>query len=301
MMRKQILSKRAAKPLLYTPLFIAASLGLYPAGWQGANIIFDLGGVLVNLSSFAMAKQVGLLKMLYCTLAMRYNPRDLFFKALDEVDLPDVENNNVRDETGRLLPKAMLHWFRGTASSVEIQHSVDRLIENNLKAYNSAEKRFITSVTRSVFDPKTLACTVSFDKEGLAFVLDCIKQGHKVYVLSNWDAESFDYVRSKYADIFELFDGAVVSGHAGVAKPDPAIFYHLLDSYQLDPNNTVFIDDQDENLKSAEALGMHGIKCPQTGGFFSRHDFQSVRAAFELWQIERVLNAQQEKSSYLAF
>jgi len=295
MTRKNIPSELVPKSFLYTPLYIAASLGLYPERLSSSHIIFDLGGVLLNLSSWSMARHVGLFKMLCCMLRLRHKPRDLFFKALDDVDLPAIHNNNVCDESGRAAPKAMLHWFLGAVTCEEVRHAVDRFVDNNQQQYNRAEKTFIRSVVCSIFDPVLFAQSASINKEGLRFVLDCIAQGHKVYILSNWDAESFYYLKLRFPEIFELFDGIVISGHAGAAKPDPAIFYCLLDNYDIDPDNAVFIDDQDENLKSAELLGIHPIKCPKHGRFFPRTDFSAVRTSFESWYIERMLKEHQEQ------
>ncbi len=303
MMRKQIPSELVPKSLLYNSLYIAASLGLYPERLSHSHIIFDLGGVLLNLSSLALARHVGIVKMLCCMLRLRHKPRDLFFKALDDVDLPAIHNNNVCDELGRVAPKAMLHWFLGAVTCHEIRAAVDRFLDNNQQQYNRAEKTFIRSVTCSIFDPVQFAQSASINKEGLRFVFECIAQGHKVYILSNWDAESFYYLKLRFPEIFELFDGIVISGHAGAAKPDPAIFYSLLDNYGIDPGNAVFIDDQDENLKSAEALGIHPIKCSKHGRIFPKADFCSVRTAFEAWYIERMFKEHLEQRSrrYPAF
>jgi len=301
MTRKQLFSKKAVKPLLYTPLFIASALGLYSANnWHAANIIFDLGGVLVNVSSFAMYRCIGLFKLFSCAFGMRKNPRSLFFKMLDEIDLPDIRQHGVCDESGRPLPKGMIHWFRGTASSVEIQSAVERLLGQHSSDYNLAEKRFIKLVTNSVFDPEKLASIVRFEEEALAFLQNCIKQGHKLYVLSNWDSESFNIVRKRYSEIFDLFDGILISGQAGLVKPDPTIFYYLLNRYRLDPRNSVFIDNQEENIQAAGVAGIHGIRCPKTDGWFARQNFEEVRACFDLWQLERALNNQQEKRRSIA-
>ncbi len=52
------------------------------------------------------------------------------------------------------------------------------------------------------------------------------------------------------------FDGTVVSGREGVAKPEPAIFRRLLDRFGLTPNTTLTIDDTRENLETASKLGI---------------------------------------------
>ena len=42
-------------------------------------------------------------------------------------------------------------------------------------------------------------------------------------------------------------------------KPDLQIFRYLLDTYSLEPQASVFIDDQQDNIEAARALGFNGI------------------------------------------
>ena len=51
----------------------------------------------------------------------------------------------------------------------------------------------------------------------------------------------------------------VVSGEERVKKPDRRIFEILLERYELDPGETLFIDDREDNLRAAAALGIDGI------------------------------------------
>ena len=78
------------------------------------------------------------------------------------------------------------------------------------------------------------------------------------YGLSNWSAETFPPQRRRY-EFLSWFDGIVVSGEEGVIKPDPRIFRILLDRYDIDPREAVFIDDNPANAQAAAALGIHGI------------------------------------------
>jgi len=293
--KKFLFDKNPSSSILNSPLYIAAALGLCSDQMPKTNVIFDLGGVLLDLSSFSLVRHIGFIKLLFYYCRMRYAPRDLFFEVLDRVDLPKVQNNNVCDEKGKLLPRAMFHWLCGTASSGEIKSAVEMFMEDNAQVFNNAEKQFIRSVVFSLFDPELFANTIKINKKGFAFVLECIKKGHNVYLLSNWDAESFELIRLRFPEFFELFDGIVISGSVGCAKPDPTIFYHLLEKYELCPEDTVFIDDQKENLKAAEALGIHPIKCSKVGRFFQKNDFMSVRKSFEDWHIERLVNHLLEK------
>jgi 2-haloacid dehalogenase len=82
-------------------------------------------------------------------------------------------------------------------------------------------------------------------------------QGTPLYVLSNWSAETWPRAVERF-DFLELFDGMLISGLEGVAKPDPEI-YRRLERFGIALERAVFIDDRPENIKAANALGMTGI------------------------------------------
>src|SRR5271170_5420960 len=44
-----------------------------------------------------------------------------------------------------------------------------------------------------------------------------------------------------------------------LAKPDPAIYHHVLDAIQTPAEEVLFLDDRQENVLSAEAVGLQGI------------------------------------------
>jgi len=57
----------------------------------------------------------------------------------------------------------------------------------------------------------------------------------------------------------DLFEVVVDSSHAGVRKPDPAIFRLATDALGVAPERCVFLDDFPGNIAAAEALGIRGI------------------------------------------
>ena len=61
------------------------------------------------------------------------------------------------------------------------------------------------------------------------------------------------------------FDGYVISGVEGVAKPDPRIFQLLLGRYRLEPAATVFIDDSPGNVEAARGLGLAAVRYTSAG------------------------------------
>ena len=56
-----------------------------------------------------------------------------------------------------------------------------------------------------------------------------------------------------------LFRGIVISGEIKMIKSEREIFEYLLRRYDLLPTETVFIDDHQPNIQTAQALGLHTI------------------------------------------
>jgi 2-haloacid dehalogenase len=81
----------------------------------------------------------------------------------------------------------------------------------------------------------------------------------RLLALSNWSSDTFVVARPRYP-FLEWFEGLVISGDVGIAKPDPAIFHHLIDRFGLDPAATVYIDDAAANVAAAAELGMLAIR-----------------------------------------
>ncbi|MBI2067141.1 MAG: HAD family phosphatase [Deltaproteobacteria bacterium] len=92
--------------------------------------------------------------------------------------------------------------------------------------------------------------------------LDIVKElsdrGQPLYVLTNWSAETFPRAREIFP-FLSWFKGIVVSGEVRMAKPDPAIFYRLLDTFSFRAEEAVFIDDREENVVAAERIGFYPI------------------------------------------
>ena len=78
----------------------------------------------------------------------------------------------------------------------------------------------------------------------------CAARGLKLYGLSNMSATIFAYLDGRH-DFFKLFDGIVVSAAVKLLKPEPAIYEHLRERFELDFAESVFIDDMTRNVESA--------------------------------------------------
>ena len=82
--------------------------------------------------------------------------------------------------------------------------------------------------------------------------------GYHVYGLTNWSTETFPLVKDKFP-VFSTLDGIVMSGEESITKPDIRLYQILLDRYNLNAQECIFIDDRHSNTKAAEKLGIHSI------------------------------------------
>lgn len=80
-------------------------------------------------------------------------------------------------------------------------------------------------------------------------------KGYKTYVLSNTNKVTFDLFRDK---LEPFFDGLVLSYEINMIKPFEKIYEHLLETYHLNPNECIFLDDREENIITANRLGING-------------------------------------------
>ena len=85
------------------------------------------------------------------------------------------------------------------------------------------------------------------------------EQGKKVYVLSNFGRHCFGLVREEFLDFLDIVDGAVISYEVHQVKPGWEIYESLLRKYKLKAEECVFLDDREDNLETAQKLGLQVI------------------------------------------
>ncbi len=78
--------------------------------------------------------------------------------------------------------------------------------------------------------------------------------GYRVIVLSNMSKEYIDFLRKK--PVYSHFDEEIISCEVGLVKPEREIYELLLTRYGLRPDETIFIDDRQENVDAAAELGI---------------------------------------------
>ena len=89
-------------------------------------------------------------------------------------------------------------------------------------------------------------------------ILEKLKEKYKLYILSNFHKDSFETISSRY-NFFNYFDGGIVSAYHNCIKPDEKIYKLLIDKYNINPTETLFIDDLEKNILKAQELGIKTI------------------------------------------
>lgn len=110
---------------------------------------------------------------------------------------------------------------------------------------------------RRFFAEDWMELYVAYD-DTVKFYNEVYEQGYDIYLLTNFSKDGYEYISNKF-DFFKKAKGAVVSSHLKIAKPDIRIYQYLLETYNLNPDECIFIDDSVANIKAAKELGIHGI------------------------------------------
>lgn len=93
-------------------------------------------------------------------------------------------------------------------------------------------------------------------------ILEQVKKNYQMLLLSNSNEIHYDlYVRDLqlrfgYREFDELFDKAYFSFDVHLSKPDPEVYEFIINQHDLKPSQTLFIDDNEENIAAASKLGL---------------------------------------------
>jgi len=189
------------------------------------NIIFDLGGVLLNLD---MSKTA------------------VAFRAL----IGDKQKHQAIYQ--QLAQQGIFRQYEVGAISTEAF----------VKALQEANPN---PVTQAQIETAWSSMLLDLPAERLDFIEELRKQGYRIYLLSNINDIHLRDVRIiakdslGITDFDKLFDKAYYSHIIGQRKPDKAAFEYVVKDANLLPQESLFIDDNAPNLVGARALGIHTI------------------------------------------
>ncbi|MBG9375875.1 HAD family phosphatase [Panacibacter sp. DH6] len=186
------------------------------------NIIFDLGGIFINID-FKKTEQA------FISLGIT-NFND-YFTQHHASDLFELL------ETGKISQETFCDLFRSETKTT--------LTDNEITAAWNA-------------------LLMDFPSERLEW-LDDISKRYSVYLFSNTNKIHYD----AFMDIFakqaghknfnDYFIKAYYSHDIGLRKPYPASFEYILQEQQLQPSETLFIDDTWKNIEGAKGVGLQTI------------------------------------------
>ena len=93
----------------------------------------------------------------------------------------------------------------------------------------------------------------------VAWQLALKQRGLLTAILSNMSDNVLGNIEREFAWIHR-FDALVWSFRVGLAKPDPAIYRHILAELGTLPEETLFIDDKLPNVEAAREMGIQAIE-----------------------------------------
>ena len=101
------------------------------------------------------------------------------------------------------------------------------------------------------------------------------QQGYRQLLLSNTNPYMMSWTMSPEFDgeghgLNDYLDESYLSYELRMTKPNPLIFKHVLDKEQLLPEETLFVDDNEKNIRVAQELGMNTLQ-PVNGEDWTPH------------------------------
>lgn len=198
------------------------------------NIFFDLGGVLFNIDL----------------------PRAL--TELAKLGVPVPMRDDADQEGPGQAPKPLNGLPVGQHPMFELIHQVDLgrvRREAFLKALHEVCRPDVTD--QQILDAYCSMITVPVSRLQL---MQRLRQEYKVFLLSNIGDVHWDHVlRTTRALGYPMdlcFDHCYCSFELGVSKPDPAIFRRVIEDSGVDPGESLYIDDFDDNIRAGREAGL---------------------------------------------
>jgi putative hydrolase of the HAD superfamily len=140
--------------------------------------------------------------------------------------------------------KTWQHLDRGTRSLEQVIMQLSKTYDPNIV------RPFLENI------PKYLTPIQS----GLDLFHKVKQNGYNRLILSNMSKEYTDKAVIKN-DFYKDNDGIILSYRISQIKPEPEIYQTLLTTYNLNPNDCLFIDDSEKNIIAAKKMGIDGIVC----------------------------------------
>lgn len=186
------------------------------------NLIFDFGGVIINLDPIRMG-------MSFVELGVKH---------IDKVNESIAASGLYLDlEMGLITPAEFRDGIR--------KHSGLKLTDSQIdNAWNS----MILDIP-----PSRLALLKELEQNYNIFLLSNTNEIHYHY-FNKYLAETYGIHK-----LDQIFTKCYYSHQLKLRKPDPEIFKKVLSLAGLKADECLFIDDSNDNVQTARELGIHGI------------------------------------------
>jgi putative hydrolase of the HAD superfamily len=96
-------------------------------------------------------------------------------------------------------------------------------------------------------------------------LLRSLRPYYRLYLVSNTNEMHLEPIDAEMRENFgvsqlrDLFDKAYFSFEIGLRKPDKSIYEYVIWDAGLDPDRSLFIDDNEDNVKGARMAGLHAF------------------------------------------
>lgn len=105
---------------------------------------------------------------------------------------------------------------------------------------------------------ETWTDSLIINNEILEIIKDIKEKGYNTYVLSNAPLDIDKYLKDKKLN--QLFDGIILSASEKLMKPNKEIYELILNRFNLDAKESIFIDDKLENVEAAKKIGIDAFQ-----------------------------------------
>ncbi|MCI9052896.1 MAG: HAD family phosphatase [Lachnospiraceae bacterium] len=94
--------------------------------------------------------------------------------------------------------------------------------------------------------------------DSVSWIKKLKEKGYRVYLLSNYAKTTFEEA-IKCFEFLNYVDGRVISYEIKAIKPEKEMYEELIQKYNVNPKEAVFLDDLVENLEAAKKFGFATI------------------------------------------
>ncbi len=128
--------------------------------------------------------------------------------------------------------------------------------EGLIKHYGSLYPEDTDTIRRMLYEGERMMVP----RERLWKKIEELKErGFRLYILSNYSRFLFDK-HTEPIPFMDKLDGMIVSCDVHKMKPEPEIYETLLEKYGLNPEESLFFDDLEENVFAARDIGIEAVQ-----------------------------------------